>query len=141
LPRSKPKVLLWGPPERSVSAALRAAISRNFVQKRFELRSAITIKNNKRYGLRVSVHPVQCFQHEQVSGSAHAVRRWADDSQHSEILFTQCLFFDTIVIYYNEVKQQINNSQSPRLPAFGGACRLAPFMPVRHIYGVAELFK
>ena len=136
-----PNPLPFCPPERSVSAALRAAISRNFVQKRFELRSAITIKNNKRYGLRVSVHSVQCFQHEQVSGSAHAVRRWADDSQHSEILFTQCLFFDTIVIYYNEVKQQINNSQSPRLPAFGGACRLAPFMPVRHIYGVAELFK
>ena len=136
-----PNPLPFCPPERSVSAARSAAISRNFVQKRFELRSAITIKNNKRYGLRVSVHSVQCFQHEQVSGSAHAVRRWADDSQHSEILFTQCLFFDTIVIYYNEVKQQINNSQSPRLPAFGGACRLAPFMPVRHIYGVAELFK
>ena len=29
-----------------------------------------------------------------------------------EILFTQCLFFDTIVIYYNEDKQQINNSHN-----------------------------
>src|SRR3990167_1889737 len=36
-----PNPLPFCPPERSVSAALRAAISRSFVQNRFELRSAI----------------------------------------------------------------------------------------------------
>jgi len=36
-----PNPLPFCPPERSVSAALRAAINRSFVQKRFELRSAI----------------------------------------------------------------------------------------------------
>ena len=39
-----PNPLPFCPPERSVSAALRAAISRSFVQKRFELRSAIATK-------------------------------------------------------------------------------------------------
>ena len=41
LPRSKPRALLWGPLERLVSAARSAAISQDFVQKRFELRSVI----------------------------------------------------------------------------------------------------
>ena len=36
-----PNPLPFCPPERSVSAALRAAISQDFVQKRFELRSVI----------------------------------------------------------------------------------------------------
>jgi len=39
-----PNPLPFCPPERSVSAALRAAISRSFVQKRFELRSVIATK-------------------------------------------------------------------------------------------------
>ena len=39
-----PNPLPFCPPERSVSAALRAAINRSFVQKRFELRSVIATK-------------------------------------------------------------------------------------------------
>jgi len=44
-----PNPLPFCPPERSVSAAPRAAISRSFVQKRFELRSAIATKLDIRY--------------------------------------------------------------------------------------------
>src|SRR3989344_7678575 len=39
-----PTPLPFCPPERSVSAALRAAINRSFVQNRFELRSVIATK-------------------------------------------------------------------------------------------------
>ena len=39
-----PNPLPFCPPERSVSAALRAAISQSFVQKRFALRSVIATK-------------------------------------------------------------------------------------------------
>ena len=41
---SPPNPLPFCPPERSVSAARSAAISRSFVQKRFELRSVIATK-------------------------------------------------------------------------------------------------
>ena len=41
-----PNPLPFCPPERSVSAALRAAISRSFVQKRFELRSVIATNSD-----------------------------------------------------------------------------------------------
>ena len=46
MPRSKPRALLWGPPERSVSAARSAAISQDFAQKRFALRSVIATSLN-----------------------------------------------------------------------------------------------
>src|SRR3990167_10277984 len=42
-----PNPLLFCPPERSVSAARSAAISQDFVQKRFELRPAIEIPQLK----------------------------------------------------------------------------------------------
>src|SRR3990170_1923149 len=43
-----PNPLPFCPPERSVSAARGAAISRSFVQKRFELRSAIATERSGR---------------------------------------------------------------------------------------------
>ncbi|OIO49701.1 MAG: hypothetical protein AUJ39_00585 [Parcubacteria group bacterium CG1_02_42_13] len=70
MPRSKPKALLWGPPdlsaevstqaERSVSAARSAAFNRSFVQNRFELRSVIaTIYTNPQRGIFTIFYPVR----------------------------------------------------------------------------------